>query len=71
MVVTTAIAYGIMLLLTPVPNIAIYSYYKEKPILTKVLLFIRCLLPYNNENIINGIYYFFKYYCDSLCKYFR
>jgi hypothetical protein len=51
----TAIAYGIMLLLTPGPNIAIYSYYKEKPLLTKVLCcHVLCMfLLYRNNNYIN------------------
>jgi hypothetical protein len=36
----TAIAYVIMLLLTPFPNVGIISYYNEKPLLKKVYLFL-------------------------------
>ena len=34
----TAIAYGIILVFSPFPNIAIISYYNEKPLLTKVIV---------------------------------
>ena len=38
MAYNTAIAYTIILLLTPIPNAAIVSYINAKPILTKVII---------------------------------
>ena len=38
MAYNTAIAYSIILLLTPIPNAAIASYINAKPILTKVII---------------------------------
>ena len=36
MAYSTVVAYAVLFLLTPVPNVAIISYINQKPILTKV-----------------------------------
>ena len=36
MAYSTVVAYAVLLLLTPVPNVAINSYINRKPVLTKV-----------------------------------
>ena len=46
-----AITYGIIILLTPFPNIAILSYYNDKPTLTKVTFAMVLYLYYVGKQI--------------------